>query len=612
MIILGLHLGHDAAIALVKDGKLVGTTAVERYSGVKKDMFITKDQVNMFLGGWDLGISDIDFITLSTWTKLCIPWMDIYSPEDKEFPLSQYGTWNGGSNVLNHLNYVQRAESTEHGVTLPNLIHRTCKPYTSKDINTTNNFWFNARIEGEEKTFEGIYVDHHLAHASSVFYTSNFKKSAIFTADASMHHPEACSGYFLGDDLTIHQYRNPGYMWGNAYDVMTEHLGIGPGTLKAGALMGLAAHGNIKKIAYDKWDEWTAPITNRKGDKEDHRHIDYVFGQISGRYPILHENKRPEVLQKEHGSMHFNREWQYPYSKEESDSQEAMDVAASIQYITERSLVKYTQELYEETKDWSDGNLCVSGGTFLNCNANYKIQTETGFDNMHLFPACGDDGTAAGSALYFLHTVLQQPRQEYSTKELAYTGLSYDYAHYTSGKELDLDYIADALAEDKIICWFDGRSENGPRALGHRSFLASPKNNDMKDILNSRVKFREWYRPFAPIVLQEKASEWFRMDFETPFMLHTVPCKRPFDIPAAVHIDNTARVQTLTKDHNEKLHTLIEKFEERTGIPILINTSLNIKGRPIVENPEDVIELFKEADVDILVINNQMWTKGEQ
>ena len=134
----------------------------------------------------------------------------------------------------------------------------------------------------------------------------------------------------------------------------------------------------------------------------------------------------------------------------------------------------------------------------------------------------------------------------------------------------------------------------------------------MKDTLNSRVKFREWYRPFAPIVLEERASEYFAMDFTSPFMLHTVPCKKPYDIPEAVHIDNTARVQTLSREHNEKLYTLIEKFEEKSGVPVVINTSLNVKGQPIVETPDDVIKLFNESDVDVLVINDQMWVKNEQ
>ena len=206
---------------------------------------------------------------------------------------------------------------------------------------------------------------------------------------------------------------------------------------------------------------------------------------------------------------------------------------------------------------------------------------------------------------------LDLPRQKYTTAELAYTGAKWYDGHLEGGKQLDLDLIAKYLNENKNVCWYDGASENGPRALGHRSFLASPKNNSMKDKMNARVKFREWYRPFAPIVLAEKAQDWFVMDFETPYMLHTVPCKKPFDIPGAVHIDNSARVQTLTKNHNEKLYTLIERFEAVSGVPILINTSLNVKGEPIVESPDDAMDLFKRSDVDILVINNQMWIKNE-
>tara|TARA_R100000541_G_scaffold59167_1_gene72143 strand:- start:962 stop:1591 length:630 start_codon:yes stop_codon:yes gene_type:complete len=204
---------------------------------------------------------------------------------------------------------------------------------------------------------------------------------------------------------------------------------------------------------------------------------------------------------------------------------------------------------------------------------------------------------------------MNHPREKYTTAQLAYTGVNWYDKHLEDGVDLDLDVVAKYLNDNKIVCWYDGASENGPRALGHRSFLASPKNNSMKDKMNARVKFREWYRPFAPIVLAEKAQEWFVMDFETPYMLHTVPCKKPFDIPAAVHIDNSARVQTLTKDHNEKLYTLIERFEAVSGVPILINTSLNVKGEPIVESPTDAMDLFKRSDVDVLVINNRMWIK---
>lgn len=611
MIVLGLHMGHDASMALAIDGKVIGTTSVERFTRVKKDTQLSKPYLELFLKGFDTKLEDVDVITFSTWTKACAPWMDIYSPLGITYPLAQYGTWNSGSKITNHLEDFARVTNTPYGYTLPDMIHRTSIPFISQDINKDNGFRLNVRIEGIDKTFNGYFVDHHISHAASAFYTSDFEESAIFTADASMHHAEACSGFFIGQNNKIQQFRNPGYMFGNFYDVVTELLGIGPGVTKAGSLMGLAAYGRISKKVYDNWKEWTAPQSIRKYDKEEHRYIDWLFTQLSGRFPMAGRSQRSEILNNAPDSSNFTRNWQEPFTNEESTSQEVMDIAANVQFMIERSLVEYSQQLFEETKEFNSGNLCLSGGTFLNCNANYKIHTETGFDRTHFFPGCGDDGTAAGSALYYMHMYLDLPRQKYTTAELAYTGAEWYDGHLEGGTQLDLDLIAKYLNEDKIICWYDGASENGPRALGHRSFLASPKNNSIKDKMNAKVKFREWYRPFAPIVLAEKAQEWFVMDFETPYMLHTVPCKKPFDIPGAVHIDNSARVQTLTKEHNEKLYTLIERFEAISGVPILINTSLNVKGEPIVESPDDAMDLFKRSDVDILVINNKMWIKNE-
>ena len=610
MIILGLHLGHDAAMSLIINNKLVGSSAQERFSRIKKDSTLEKERVEWFLSSWDITLEQVDVITVGSWTGTLAPWMKIYSPLHLKYPLSMFGSWSRESVILNHLdNYHNKPEETEYGYTLPNMIHRLHIPYSSADINTDPSFSMNIRIDGIDKTFQGHYVDHQMAHAAAAYYTSGFNKSAVFTADASMHHSEACSGFFIGEGTLLQKFKDPEYMLGNFYDVATEHLGIGPGTLKAGSLMGLAAYGRISKNARDNWREWTLPQTQRHNDREEHRYIDWLFAQISGRYPMA-VNVRPDIQNNIPGSEHYNRTHQYPFSNEESTTQDAMDIAADIQFITERSLVEYSQQLYDETKTFNDGNICVAGGTFLNCNANYKIHVETDFKNMHMYPACGDDGVSAGSALYYLHNLKAIPLQDYTTSELAYTGIDWYIGHLTGGMPLDLDIIADRLNKDQIICWYDGSSENGPRALGHRSFLASPKHNEMKDKINARVKFREWYRPFAPIVLAEKAEEWFVMDFESPYMLHTVPCKKPFNIPAAVHIDNSARVQTLTKDHNEKLYTLIEKFEVLSGIPILINTSLNVKGEPIVESPDDAIDLFNRSDVDVLVINNQMWFKN--
>jgi carbamoyltransferase len=275
-------------------------------------------------------------------------------------------------------------------------------------------------------------------------------------------------------------------------------------------------------------------------------------------------------------------------------------------------LVEFASQLFQESIELHNGNLCVGGGLFLNCNSNYKIMRESGFKQMHMFPACGDDGLSVGSALYATHVLYKFPRQTYENKELMFLG--YEYPDFPESNfeplELDLNYVAEALTQGQIVCWYQGGGEIGPRALGHRSFLVDPRREEMKDVLNSRVKFREWYRPFAPVVLNEFKEEWFRMDFESPFMLFTVPCKRPFDIPAGVHIDNTARVQTLRKQDNEKLYELIYKFYEKTDVPILLNTSLNVKGRPIVEDPWQAMNLFEDSDVDLLVINDKMYKKN--
>jgi len=191
--------------------------------------------------------------------------------------------------------------------------------------------------------------------------------------------------------------------------------------------------------------------------------------------------------------------------------------------------------------------------------------------------------------------------------------MDYDYQPKNTyeyvAQDLDLALIAEKVSEGEILCWYQGRSELGPRALGNRSFVTDPRYADMKDTLNAKVKFREWFRPFAPVVLNEQKEEWFDMDFESPYMLYTVPCKRPQEIPSVAHIDNSSRVQTLTKDHNPRFYTLIEEFSKITGIPVVMNTSLNVKGEPIVETPEDAMKLFHESDVNLLVINDKMYIK---
>ena len=612
MTILGIHSGHDASLALVRDGRLVSSIAVERYSRNKKDTLLSREALDRFLSDNMIGLDDIDCITMGYWNQGTAPWISIYSPFDVQYPVSQLGTYNKESIIMNHLeSYDNKVRETEYGYTLPWYLDRIHPPFSNTCINHTNTLHLNCKIEGYDRVIPGKFIDHHTAHASAAYYTSPFEKSAIMTVDASMHQPDNCSGYYIGDGRSIATFREPGLMIGTFYDAATEFLGLGPGTLKAGVTMGLAAFGTVSGKVKENADKWTEPIWKRDTPIEDHQYIDWLFSQITGKYPFVGYRKE-EIENGDKDAKFFNREWQTVWKKGDYEKQEVMDAAANIQYLLEYAMVKYAQVLYEETKDFNDGNLCLAGGTTLNCNANFKILQETGFERIHFFPACGDDGVAAGSALYHAHFNEQYPRVEYSTSDISYLGIQYNHLPESNyePQPLNLDVVADYIADGKIICWYQGRSEFGPRALGNRSFITDPRRKEMKDILNSRVKFREWFRPFAPVVLTEHKNEWFNMDFDSPFMLHTVPCKRPNEIPSGVHIDNTARVQTLDRDHNPVFYDLISKFNDRTGVPVVLNTSLNVKGQPIVETPEDAMKLFDESDVDMLVINDTMYFKN--
>jgi len=259
------------------------------------------------------------------------------------------------------------------------------------------------------------------------------------------------------------------------------------------------------------------------------------------------------------------------------------------------------------TEGLNDGNLCIVGGTMLNCTSNYKLLNQMDFDNLYMYPATGDDGLSVGAALFCSYQLEEIPRQKFEISDVCYTGNEYE--DIEEGIDYDEDVIAKMLSESKIVAWFQGRSEFGPRALGNRSFLANPTDPKMKEILNSRVKHREWFRPFAPIVLKERVTEWFDINVDSPYMLYTCPVKKPWEIPSVTHVDGTARVQTLTKETNEKLYSLIEKLGQHTGVPIVLNTSLNVNGQPIVETPEEAIELFNNSDIDAIVINNKMLIK---
>jgi carbamoyltransferase len=287
------------------------------------------------------------------------------------------------------------------------------------------------------------------------------------------------------------------------------------------------------------------------------------------------------------------------------------DVAAAAQYALEEALIKIATKAFDAT---NSKNLCLSGGIALNSVANKKILDRTPFEHIFVQPASGDDGCALGNALIGWTSILGNPRKwrmrssyagrSYSSDEI--TKVINKYRHWCEPVETDdiLETTSKLLSEKQIVGWFQGGSEFGPRSLGHRSILSDARSADMRDILNKKVKHRESFRPFAPSILEDHCSEYFDLDCPSPYMLLIADVKRPEVIPAATHVDDTARVQTVNREDNGIFYDLIKKFHSLTGVPVLLNTSFNVAGEPIVETPEDAIRCFLCTEIDYLVLED--------
>tara|TARA_R100001443_G_scaffold45714_1_gene58697 strand:- start:88 stop:1683 length:1596 start_codon:yes stop_codon:yes gene_type:complete len=415
-----------------------------------------------------------------------------------------------------------------------------------------SNKWFE-----EKRSFiipdSKINVHHHLAHHAAAFYTSPFESSIGFSLDCSSGKPEISyinSLITVGNENMLEMVSTPYLLAGINYQRMVEVLGIGSALHKTGTLMGLSSHGTPDPNLDLK------PFMNYKFKNYDK---DFV----------------------------------------KDNFKKASDIASTAQKHLETEILEIINQL-----PTNSDNLCLSGGTFYNCLTNSRILKETRFKNIHHFPSCGDSGTAIGAALYVCHHVLGVDRKSFKPHEICYLGKDYKLE-----KEIDYKYIAKRISEGAIVAWMNGRSEFGPRALGNRSLLADPRDQYNRDRLNHVIKKREWYRPFAPIVLEERYKDWFDFDVHSPFMLYTAQVKRPQEIPAITHVDGSSRFQTITEESNTHMYKLIKEFENITGIPMLINTSLNGTGQPILETPEDGREFFNNVPVDMAVIHGEILEK---
>ncbi len=558
MYILGISCYyHDAAACLLENGRVVAAAEEERFTRIKHDSSFPRNAINFCLEYANIQTRDIDYVVFNE--KPFLKFERITKTILATYPLS------GG--------LFQEAAINWMG----------------------DKLWIKSLIEEEigidrEKI---LFSQHHLSHAAGSLFCSNFREAAVVTCDGVGEWETTAvgfgkAGWQAGEKNEIQlleEIRFP-HSLGLLYSAFTSFLGfkVNDGEYK---VMGMAAFGK------PRYTDKVYQLINVAEDGSFRLNMQYFSFHYHTKKSI---NRRFEKL--------FGR------------SRNA-DIAASIQKVTEDVLIKICNHAYLKT---GFKKLCFSGGVALNCVANSRILRETPFEEMFIQPAAGDSGAAMGAALFVWHCLLGEPRsfvlnhafwgKEYSDAEVE-SFLKSKRTGYEHIKDRDklLDLVAQAIADGKVIGWLQGRFEWGPRALGNRSILADPRDNLMKDIINIKIKFREPFRPFAPAVLSEKAEDFFEFDKtrnQSPlrFMLYTLPVKKKELIPAVTHVDGSSRPQVVDKETSPLFYSLIEKFYHLTGMPVLLNTSFNLKDEPIVNSPQDAFNTFTKSGIDMLVLNN--------
>ncbi len=450
----------------------------------------------------------------------------------------------------------------------------------------------------KELEYEGstLFLKHHLSHAASTFLVSPFEEAAILTADGVGEWACLTLGVGRGSHIEVLEEQQYPDSVGLLYSAMTTYLGFRANGGE-GKLMGLAAYGEPRFV------EALREVVRVRDDASfrlDHRYFGFNRGRkmFSRRLvDLLGPAREPE------GAIEARHH----------------DIAASVQCLTEEILIGMARRLHRKT---GLDRLCLAGGVFLNCLTNHKLLEHTPFEHVFVQPAAGDAGGAVGAAAYVQHALQGCPRQplrdvylgpEYTRNQmrraLVNAGLTFTELQ---GDELGREVAAE-LAANKVVGWFQGRMEFGPRALGNRSILGNPCDPAMQDILNERIKKRESFRPFAPVVRADRADEYFELLDESPFMLLAPRVKEAWRdrLPAITHVDGTSRVQAVSEDVNPRLVQLLDAFEERSGVPMLVNTSFNQRGEPIVCAPRDAVDCFQRSGMDVLVMGDYVVRKGE-
>ena len=585
---------HDSAACILKDGKIIAAAQEERFTRKKHDQSYPYNAIEFVLKFSNLKLSEVNQIVFF----------------EKPF-----------------LKFERLLETYVAFAPRGFFSFAKAMPLWIKEKLFQKNLLFNKLKTHDEnyKTDENIYFsDHHLSHAASAFFPSPFKEAVVLTADGVGEWATTTVAVGKDNDLEIKKEIHFPHSLGLLYSAFTYYTGfkVNSGEYK---LMGLAPYG--RPIYEDK----IYHLIDIKDDgtfRLDQKYFNYATG-------LTMTNKRFDKL--------FGKKPRDPNN--EKISQFHMDIAASIQKVTEDIMIKLAKAIRNEYKI---KNLCLAGGVALNCVANGKILQEKIFENIWIQPAAGDAGGSLGAALALWHIDQGNERkvsigddmngsylgnefnQEEIEKELNIAGAYFETLNY----EDLINKTSEFLCKEKAIGWFQGRMEFGPRALGARSILGDPRSDKMQKNLNLKVKYRESFRPFAPSVLREDLSEWFEMDVDSPYMLlvaninqnkkieMTDEQKKLFgidklnikrsEIPAVTHVDYSARVQTVTKNINNRYYDLISKFKEKTGCPVIVNTSFNVRGEPIVNTPTDAFNCFMGTDLDYLVIGNCILDKTKQ
>jgi len=576
---------HDAAAALLHDGSLTAAAEEERFSRVKHDYGFPRNAIQFCLDQAGIEGRDLDYVVFF------------------EKPFRKF------DRIL---------------MTALQTYPQSWKVFRESMISwMADKLWIGATLQSElgvskEKV---LFCEHHLSHAASAYLCSPFDEAAILTVDGVGEWVTASYGVGRGNDIRLLKQIEFPHSIGLLYSAFTAFLGfeINEGEYK---VMGMAPYGVPRYV--DK--VWKLVHQNTDGSFSldmdyfcFHYSTDQTYNQ---KFVRLFGEPRPSNLQFFTAETGFPKYFGAPpgnYSELCKLNQHYADVAASIQQVTEELLLGMANNLYRET---GIKRLCIAGGVGLNSVANARILKETPFEQLFVQPAAGDGGGALGAALWAYNCLFGKPRN--FTMQHAYWGRSDSNAEisdflrqneipfrcFENDDEL-LDGVVERLIQGKVVGWSQGRFEWGPRALGNRSILADPRNPDMKDIVNAKIKFREPYRPFAPSVLSECAEKYFdlpqaKCHHPARYMLYVVPVRESQrnTLPAITHVDGTGRLQTVFRDQSPRYYRLIERFGQATGIPVLLNTSFNLKGEPIVNTPANAFDTFSKSEMDSLVLEN--------